>query len=146
MDNETLNTILWICGGIATISTAIGIITRYFRKHVIVISKEVANEVGDTLVNKVTLTLDEIKEKLDNFEDNLNSYEKSTDEMLMGIARDRLNSAYDYYMQLGRIDDHSMFTLEELYKSYEIRGGNGQVQVQMENLRDLYKKSTANAK
>ena len=142
MDNETLNIIIWVCGGIATVSAAIGIIARYFKKKVVVISKDVANEIGDTLVQQVRITLDEIKTKIDTLDANFEEFQSTTNEALLGTARDRINQAYDYYMQLGTIDDHSMFTLEELYKSYIKLGGNGQVQVQMENLRDLYKKSS----
>lgn len=136
--NPTLETVLWVAGAIITISTAIGIITKYLKSQISKIATEVSKEIDGKTLSEVQKDLKDITDKLRELANNTSNYHSNTDKMLTCIARDRINQAHTFYMAQGSIDNHSMFTLEDLYKSYTDLGGNGQVHTQIEALRDLY--------
>lgn len=136
--STTLETILWIAGAIITITTAAGIITKYLRSQISKIATDVSKEIDGKTLEEVRKDLEQITNKLNSLGDNVAGYHIKTDEMLTSMARDRINQAHTFYIEQGSIDDHSMFTLEELYKSYTALGGNGQVHTQIESLRNLY--------
>lgn len=139
MENQVSEIILWIASAIVTISAAIGVLVSFFRKQVTRISMDVTKTVDTEIKNSINDELQYIKGGLKSLETSIMSNQKSTDSMLLSLARDRLNQAHKLYMEEGSIDDHTMFTLEELYKEYEKLGGNGQVKVQIEQLRELYR-------
>lgn len=140
MENQVSEIILWIASAIVTISAAIGVLVSFFKKQVTRISMDVTKTVDTEIKNNINQELQYIKDELQSLKTSIKSNQESTDSMLMSLARDRLNQAYKVYMEDGSIDDHTMFTLEELYKEYEKRGGNGQVRVQIDQLRELYRK------
>ncbi len=137
MENPTFNIILYIAGGVITLSSAIGIITKLFKKSVIGVSKNLIRETNDNYTQIVNLTTKDIKETLDTFIAASNEHDALIEAALMNLARDRINQAYSFYMNEGEIGEHSLFTLEELYKNYTQLGGNSHTHTQMEQLRKL---------
>ena len=139
--SHTLEIILYVAGAIITISSAAGIITKSLKGRISKIATEVSKEIDNKTLEEVKKDMKEISDQLNKLNQNTSQYHKNTDKMLASLARDRINQAHAFYIEHGSIDDHSMFTLEELFKSYTKMGGNGQVHTQMETLRDLYKES-----
>lgn len=44
---------------------------------------------------------------------------------LIAILRDRISQMYYYYMEKGYISQHSLESLNSMYKAYKSLGGNG---------------------
>jgi len=128
--------------GIITVSGAIAVLWKILSKNIKEQSTDLIDKSVKEMTKKFSKDLDEIKEKLDEqIKKNLEVSER-VDNALLAVARDRINSAYEYYMRHGCIDRHTMFTLEEVYKSCialdknEVE--NQFVLSQMQELRELY--------
>lgn len=53
-------------------------------------------------------------------------------------ARDRLHQAYNQFMPLGRIDEHTLYCIVELAEAYEDLGGNSFVEDEIKELQQMY--------
>ena len=85
-------------------------------------------------------SLVEITEKLKSMQEKL-EYMQDKDKILidatMNMARDRIHEAYRYHTSHNIIDAHSLFCIEELYKSYVELGWNSFVEEEVKALRKL---------
>lgn len=127
VDNNVVEIILYIAGGIITLSGALAILIKYFTKKISLVAKEAL--LGD---------IKSISDKLDKFVTCYDDEKIKMSKVLMNLAQDRINQAHEYFMKLGSIDSHSMYIVEQLYESYKTLGGNGHAEAQMCNLRQLH--------
>ena len=138
---SALEVLVSICASIVTVSGAVTVIWKILSKNI----KQQFDELIETSVKELdsrfSQDLDSIKEKLDTQSEENVSMVKQVSEALLNITRDRINSAYEHYIKKDYIDAHTMFTLEEVYKSYVALGGNSFVQEQMLELRKLRERS-----
>ena len=138
---SALEVLVSICASIVTVSGAVTVIWKILSKNI----KQQFDELIETSVKELdsrfSQDLDSIKEKLDIQSEENVSMVKQVSEALLNITRDRINSAYEHYIKKDYIDAHTMFTLEEVYKSYVALGGNSFVQEQMLELRKLRERS-----
>lgn len=128
-----------VCTGIVTVSGAVAVLWKLLSKNIKEQSAELINRSVDEITKQFKKDLTDIKEKLDEQIRKSDEAGKRVDKAIMAIARDRINSAYQYYMKEGAIDSHAMSTLEAVYDSYTAAGGNSFVTAQMEELRELYR-------
>ena len=136
-----IEVIVSVCSSIVTVSGAVTVIWKVLSRNI----KQQFNELIETSVkdldSKFSGDLVDIKEKLDIQSKENSAVMKQVNDALLNITRDRINSAYEHYIKKDFIDAHTMFTLEEVYKSYVSLGGNSFVQEQMLELRKLRERS-----
>lgn len=133
----SLDTILYICGAIVTISGAAVIINKLLKKTIENTTKDSISKAMKDNQKILNCQIKELKCSLDNHISSNDNDNKVVRSALLSITRDRINQAHDYYMRKGFIGAHSLFAVEELYTSYKQLGGNSFVDRQMEDIRDL---------
>jgi DNA polymerase III gamma/tau subunit len=133
MENSILDVFLYIGGAIITLSAAIAILNKFFKKHVTTVAQEISNQTTQTLL----IDIKDISTKLEEFKSSYQQEQSKYSKALMNLAQDRLNQAYDEFMRIGKINSHSMYVIEQLYDSYKSLGGNGHAESQIQNLREL---------
>lgn len=134
-----LDIILYICGFIATVTTATAIISKVVKKAVTSMSKDVfesmlkdQNKEINTKISKLTDTLEE---HINCSKDN----DRIVRDSLLSIIRDRIYQSHIKYTNANCIGAHTMFILDEMYKSYKSLGGNSFIDDLMLELKDLRK-------
>ena len=139
MENFTidLNSILYICGAIASIAAAVGIVSKLLKKTLIKQIKETMEQSHNQYVSCANKELIELKRSIESYIADQNEQNEQVKRCLLSSTRDRINQAHDYYVEKGFIGAHSLFVVEELYCSYKELGGNSFVDRQMEDIRDL---------
>lgn len=133
-----------VCTGVVTVSGAVAVLWKLLSKNIKEQSTELISVSVDEITKQFKKDLTDIKEKLDKQIQKSEEAGKHVDKAIMAIARDRINSAYEYYMKEQYIDSHAMSTLEAVYDSYTASGGNSFVTTQMEELRELHKRTELN--
>ena len=138
-NNSIIIFISFAAGLIVSVSAAIAIITKWFKKQVKVIVKEVVDEALCVKNDEFNKSLEELTKKIDTFMLGHTEDHAIIKEALMNIAQDRISQAHDYYMRKRSISEMSLYFIEKLYQSYKKLNGNGHVDGLMEDLRRLYK-------
>lgn len=140
--------LIQICSIIASVSAAVGIIWKIAKKAIVEGAKDsIESSVSKSaklqedrlqaLETKLDTQMQNLDEKLDAFISSQVTSNEVTKQALLSTTRDRINEAHTLYMSKGFIGSHSLFVIEELYKSYKILGGNTFVDRQMEDIRGL---------
>lgn len=147
MISQSLELFLYICGGIITLSGAVTVVIRVFKQAVIKAAEsslqEHIREVDEELTNRIEHCQREIHDEIREINETLNKFINKSIEIdelhsstLMSLARDRINEAYNYYIDKPSISSHSLAVLEELYACYSKLGGNNFTGEQMKRLRE----------
>jgi ElaB/YqjD/DUF883 family membrane-anchored ribosome-binding protein len=140
--DEVCKIILYVCGGIITISGALSIIiNKVVKKTIIKYSKETIDESFKTFTCSFDEDIKDLRDKLEEFIKQSNETDSKLRKATMRSVKDRLNQAHNYYMAKGYIGDHTMSILEELYSSYHELDGNDFIHNLMDDLRRLEKLS-----
>ncbi len=139
-----LDVIIYICGMVVTVGGAIGIISQYIKKLTNTLVREISQQVVDERVAEIRKDFDTFDQRLDEMKQYLAVYTESQEsefklikKALLAMTRERINSAHDYYMSKKVIGAHSLFIIEELYKSYKDLGGNSFIDRLMKDIREL---------
>lgn len=139
MDTVT-STILAVAGFIITVSTALGIITSSVKKFTTKLNDSLAGPLTKNVSAEIMPAVVEIKEKLNNMEKYVADNKIKTDNFIINICKERLYQTYRYYIAPEHIiDDHVMSIIDDLFEQYHDRGGNGQIAIQWQSLKDKYK-------
>ena len=132
-----LNQLLYFAGAIATISAAIGIITKVTKKIITNTVKDSFEKSLDKYSETFDSKIKDLNDAIQEFITNQNLYNNQIRKALLNSTRDRINQAHDYYVRKKFIGAHSLYVVEELYSSYKELGGNTFIDRQMEDLRNL---------
>lgn len=135
--DPVIQTILYICGIITSVSAAAAVIAKVIKKAMKKLTEE-------TIKETISVTQKSIDDKIENISKRLSEYMERQEQnnehvrkTLLANTRDRINQAHEFYMKKQMIGAHSLFTIEELYASYKELGGNSFIDRQMEDIRDL---------
>lgn len=102
--------------------------------------RESTNATMKDLTNKFENNLDELKTKIDTYIKDGRDNDEVFRESLMSLIRDRINQAHSYYMNVGKIDRHALYILEDMFNVYDKKlHGNSFVEDLMADLRKLEK-------
>lgn len=154
-----LDIVIYICTLIASISGAAIIIGKVIKKSVSSAAKEIIDErlkksdeehkksiddMEDRMNKKISALQDsvdtqisEIRKQLDDLTRSQNDVNSKMKSALLASTRDRINQAHDYYMRKDFIGTHSLYIIEQLYKSYKELGGNSFIKDQMKDIHSL---------
>lgn len=152
-----LDTVLYICGLIVSISGAAAVINRVVKKSLNKTMKDSIDKYYSSYSESFNDKLDDVYAQLESslqcVHQELVTYKELQQEAnekvrrsLLASMRDRINQAHDYYCRRGWIGAHSLFIIEELYTSYKENQGNGFVDRQMEDIRNLEVRSVESDK
>lgn len=133
----SVDVILYICGAIVSIATAVGIVSKYFTKIIKKNIKESIDESMKTYQAESDKKIMELKNVLETHIENSDGSNDLIKDVLLSLTRDRINRAHSYYMNREKIGTYTLSTLEDLYVSYLKLGGNSFVHKEMEDLREL---------
>lgn len=137
-----LETVIYFAGIVITLTTALTIVVKYLKKQISGVAKEVTLETEKTLLKDIKMISDNLTE----FKESYEKDKVDTEKILMTLAQDRVNQAHKHFMTINEIDPHSMFIIEQLYDTYKLRGGNGNMDRQMCDLRKLASETAARGK
>lgn len=105
-------------------------------------------QLNETLIKldaKITDHFSEIDLRLDKFDSDLKQlkeFDKLSDEVQINLLRDRLSQGYQYYAERDFIGTEAYRSLCDIYKVYEKCGGNSYAHTIMEQIHELYRKSS----
>lgn len=140
-----LDIVLYILGLITSFAAASAILYRVFRSLVV---KSLGNLIEVTVknviqneVNPKIEDIDKLRKELDDFSKSQSQYNETLKDAFISLIREKINFAYNYYMSKGSIDPHSMSSLEDLFRVYTSFGGNWFSHDQMDELRELFKRT-----
>jgi len=133
----SLGDIVWICGAIVALSGAIVVVRKAIASKITAVTSDVIKESMTECSQKMQEKLTEMNDALQNFIKESRDSDELAKENMLANARYTINNAHALYCDRGNIDEHTLFTLEEVYKSYKKLGGNTFVDKQMDDLRDL---------
>lgn len=139
MDNVSisLGTIIWICGAITALSAAIAVIKKATTSKITAVTSNVIKDSMTECSQKMQDKLTEMNEVLQDFIKESKESDELIKENMLANARYTINDAHTMYCDRGNIDEHTLYTLEEVYKSYKKLGGNTFIDKQMNELRSL---------
>ena len=140
MNDPLLQVILYIAGAIVTLSSALTVLYKVFKKSILNISEDLIVKQADEMQKKIQLSSEEMLELIKKYETFLEQQKDVIEDLkhtFMLLCRDRINQAFDYYTTKGFIGNHSLFILDELFDKYESYGGNGHTKEQMKILHSL---------
>ena len=143
-----MDLVVQICSIIASVSAAVGVVWKLMKKAIVNGAKESIKDSVEASASQQSLQIQAIEtalnQKMDNLDTKIDAFietqstsNDTTKQALLASTRDRINEAHALYMQKNYIGAHSLFVIEELYKSYKILGGNSFVDRQMEDIRRL---------
>lgn len=133
----SLGAIVWICGAIVALSGAIVVVRKAVASRITSVTTEVIKASMAECSEKMQDKLAEMNAALQDFIKESRDSDELAKENMLANARYTINNAHALYCDRGNIDEHTLFTLEEVYKSYKKLGGNTFVDKQMEELRAL---------
>lgn len=141
MNDPLLEIVLYIAGAIVTLSGALTIIYKIFKKSITNVSEDLISSSINKHTEETNKQIQELSNQLKGLTIRSEEANENLQHTLMSLCRDRINQAFDYYTTKGFIGSHSLFTIDELYDSYKKLGGNGYVEEQMKVLHSLDLKS-----
>lgn len=132
-----IDVIIYICGAIATVAAAVGIIskvvTRTIKKVSSIEIKKAMGECHASVADEISL----LNARLEEYIKNSNENDDMLKESLMNLIRARINQAHTSYMKRKTIGAYSLATLDKLYESYKKLGGNSFVEREMQDIHRL---------
>lgn len=132
-----IDVIIYICGAIATVAAAVGIISKVVTKTIKKVSsieiKKAMGECHESVANKIS----ELNGVMEEYTLQSNQNDEVLKEALMNITRDRINQAHISYMRKKTIGSYSLATLDKLYESYKKLGGNSFIEREMDDIHRL---------
>lgn len=132
-----IDVIIYICGAIATVAAAVGIISKVVTKTIKKVSSiEIKKAMGECH-DSVAEDISSLSKRLDEYIENSNQNDEVLKEALMNITRDRINQAHISYMRKKTIGSYSLATLDKLYESYKKLGGNSFIEREMDDIHRL---------
>lgn len=132
-----VNAILYVCGAIASVAAAAGIISRIMKKAVTRATEASIHSAMKAYKEDIEKQISELNSKMAAYIETQEKADERLRKNLLSSTRDRINQAHDYYTRKRFIGTHSLFVIEELYKSYKELGGNSFIDRQMEDIREL---------
>ena len=143
---EGLDIVIYVCGLIASLSTAVTIIIKYIKKHLASATREVLKEEMHNYTDSFTQKLEDLNAQLQEYITEQKDTNKTVKHALLASTRERINEAHVYCMSKGFIGAHTLFVMEELYNSYKELGGNSFIDRQMKDIKELEVKSAEDKK
>ena len=132
-----IGVIIYICGAIATVAAAVGIISKVVTKTIKKVSSiEIKKAMGECHAS-VADEIADLSRRLDEYIEKSNQNDEDLKESLMNLIRARINQAHTSYMKRKTIGAYSLATLDKLYESYKKLGGNSFVEREMEDIHRL---------
>lgn len=132
-----IDVIIYICGAIATVAAAVGIISKVVTKTIKKVSsaeiKKAMVECHESVASKIA----DLNGVIEEYTQQSNRNDEMLKESLMNLIRARINQAHTSYMKRKTIGAYSLATLDKLYESYKKLGGNSFVEREMQDIHRL---------
>ena len=153
MDNVNfdLNTIAYLVGTIATLITGLAVIYKFVKKSIGRVTKDSVESMVDDKVADIESDLTDAIHSLHNdvnsLSETIETHIAKTEQDMADVkktlcdeVREKITRIHNECIRSGRITQHQLYIVEQLYEDYEKRlNGNSFVSTLMDDLRDLYK-------
>jgi len=132
-----LDNVLYIMGFIITLSAVVGIVIKVVSNVIKKVTAETISGQIDQFTKIFNNQLSELSTSLVTHIGNDGDNTQIIKDCLLFMTRDKLNTAHQFYMAKGSIDNNSLCVLEDIYTSYKTLGGNSFIDSIMVDLRNL---------
>lgn len=135
--NINLDIVLYFCGAIVTIASAIAIVTKIINNTIKKTSREVIEQYMIDCNKESNDKIEKLTNMLEEHINNSNSSNNNIRNTLLSQARLQINQIYDKYIDSDTIDPYTLSSVISLYNSYTSLGGNSFVENEINYLRSL---------
>ena len=149
--NFDLNTIAYLIGTIATIITGLAVIYKFVKKSLDKVTEESVENIVDEKLESIDSDLSDAIQNMHNditaLSETIETHIAKTEQDMADVkktlcdeVREKITRIHNECIKAGRITQHQLYIVEQLYEDYEKRlNGNSFVETLMEDLRELYK-------
>ena len=132
-----LDVVLYVCGAVVTVAAAFGVVAKAVSRTVRKGVENTVKKIVSDSSGQVCVELKVLAQRLDEYIEASSRNDEQLKQALLNLIRDRINQAHVSYMRKKTIGTYSLATLEELYHSYKILGGNSFIEHEMNDLHTL---------
>lgn len=133
----SLDTILYICGAIISIASTAAVISKIIHKSIVKTTESCIENALRPYTEHIDEQMIALLNQFKEYKIGQDKHNETVRKSLLASTRSQINDAHDKYMKLRFIGSHSLYIVEELYKSYSELGGNSFISSQMNEIRSL---------